>query len=174
MIQNQEQLLPTAFARASNIATIAYMGSLMTFLAKGSKRSGCFALMVYHTKPRNEPPPHDHEREHELYFVLERAMHFYCEDKTLDIGAGDVVFLPQSKAMHSPAVLTRWHPDLCTGHWQGCCRHFVAMGEPAGSMTLPGSAGTYAIDGSEHAIRVGASSGIRILSLSETQRELPQ
>jgi ethanolamine utilization protein EutQ (cupin superfamily) len=25
-------------------------------------------------------------------------MRFYCEDKTLDIGAGDVVFLPQGKA----------------------------------------------------------------------------
>jgi hypothetical protein len=33
----EEQLLPTAFARAANVdSTFAYMGSLMTFLAKGS------------------------------------------------------------------------------------------------------------------------------------------
>jgi oxalate decarboxylase/phosphoglucose isomerase-like protein (cupin superfamily) len=39
--------------------------------------------MEYHTKPGNEPPPHVHEREHELYFLLEGTMRFYCEDKVL-------------------------------------------------------------------------------------------
>jgi mannose-6-phosphate isomerase-like protein (cupin superfamily) len=99
MVQVEEQLLPTAFARAANSdSTFACTGSLITFLATGSETDGRFALMEYHTKPGNEPPPHVHEREHELYFVLEGAMRFYCEDKTLDIGAGDVVFLPQGKA----------------------------------------------------------------------------
>jgi len=80
----EEQLLPTAFARAANVdSTFAYMGSLMTFLAKGSETSGRFALMECHTKPGNEPPPHVHEREHELYFLLEGTMRFYCEDKVL-------------------------------------------------------------------------------------------
>lgn len=70
MMQVEEQLLPTAFARAVNVdSTINYMGSLMTFLAKGSETGGRFALMEYHAKPGNEPPPHVHEREHELYFV---------------------------------------------------------------------------------------------------------
>jgi hypothetical protein len=41
-------------------------------------------------------------------------------------------------------------------------------------MVLPESAVTYAVDDPEHAIRVGASTGIRILSPSETQRALPQ
>ena len=82
----EEPLLPIAFARAVDVhATIAYMGSLMTFLAKGSETGGRFALMEYHTRPGNEPPPHVHEWEHELYFVLEGTMRFYCEDKTLDI-----------------------------------------------------------------------------------------
>ena len=68
MVQVEEQLLPTAFARAANVdSTFAYMGSLMTFLATGSETGGRFALMEYHTKPGNEPPPHVHEREHELY-----------------------------------------------------------------------------------------------------------
>src|SRR6476660_2349062 len=179
MVQVEEQLLPTAFARAANIgSTFAYMGSLMTFLAKGSETSGRFALMEYHTKPGNEPPPHVHEREHELYFVLEGTMRFYCEDKVLDIGVGEVVFLPQGKA----------HAFTCTSNFVrtlifvqatgkdavGLDSYFLAMGEPAASMVLPESAVTYAIDDPEHAIRVGASTGIRILSPSETQRALPQ
>jgi hypothetical protein len=73
-MQVKEQLSPTAFARAVNVdSTFAYMGSLVTFLAKGSETSGRFALVQYHTKPGNEPPPHVHEREHELYFVLDSS-----------------------------------------------------------------------------------------------------
>ena len=79
-MQFKEQLLPTGFARAVTLeSTFAYMGSLMTFLAKGSETGGHFALMQYYTKPGNEPPPHIHEREHELYFVPEGTMRFYCE-----------------------------------------------------------------------------------------------
>ena len=44
----------------------------------------------------------------------------------------------------------------------------------ATSMVLPESAVTYAVDDPEHAIRVGALYGIRILSPSESQRALPQ
>src|SRR5271168_5492817 len=121
MIQIKKQL--SAFARAVNVdSTFAYMGSLMTFSAKGSETGGRFALMEYHTKPGNEPPPHVHEREHELYFVLEGAIRFYCEDKTLDIGAGDVVFLPQGKAHAFTCISNVVRTDFHTGHWQGCCR----------------------------------------------------
>jgi mannose-6-phosphate isomerase-like protein (cupin superfamily) len=179
MMQVEEQLLPTAFARTVNVdSTFAYMGSLMTFLAKGSETSGRFALMEYHTKPGNEPPPHVHEREHELYFVLEGTMRFYCENKTLDIGVGDVVFLPQGMAhafiCTSNVVRTLIFVQATGKDAVALDSYFLAMGEPAGSMVLPDSAVTYAVDDPEHAIRVGASTGIRILSPSETQRALPQ
>jgi mannose-6-phosphate isomerase-like protein (cupin superfamily) len=179
MIQLEEQLLPTAFARAVKVeSTFAYMGSLMTFLAKGSETSGRFALMEFHTKAGNEPPPHIHEREHELYFVLEGTMRFYCEDKILDIGAGEVVFLPQGKAHAftciSDVVRTLIFVQATGQDPVGLDSYFLAMGEPATSMVLPESAVTYAADDPEHAIRVGASRGIRILSPSESQRALPQ
>ena len=98
MTNTERNKIPTPFSREANVeSTIDYMGSLMTFLAKGSETSGRFALMLYHTKPGKEPPLHVHDREHEFYFVLEGTMRFYCEEKILDIGAGDVVFLPQGK-----------------------------------------------------------------------------
>jgi len=178
-MQFEEQLLPKAFARAVNVeSTFAYMGSLMTFLAKGSETSGRFALMEFHTKPGNEPPPHVHEREHELYFVLEGAMRFYCEYKTLDIGVGDVVFLPQGKAhafiCTSNVVRTLIFVQATGKDAVALDRYFLAMGEPAKSMVLPESAVTYAVADPEYAIRVGASNGIRILSPSEAQHALPQ
>ena len=173
------QQSPTAFARAVNVeTTLAYMGSLMTFLAKGSETGGRFALMQYHTKPGNEPPPHVHEREHELYFVLEGSMRFYCEDKTLDVGAGDVVFLPQGKAhafnCTSNVVRTLIFVQATGKKAVALDSFFLAMGEPAESMVLPASAITYALDDPEHAIRVGTSNGIRFLSPSEAQLALAQ
>ena len=179
MMQVKDNLLPTAFARAVTVdSTFAYMGSLMTFLAKGSETSGRFALMEYYTKPGNEPPPHVHEREHELYFVLEGTMRFYCEDKTLDIGVGDVMFLPQGKphafTCTSSVVRTLIFVQAAGRDAVALDSYFLAMGEPAGSMVLPDSAVTYAVDDPRHATRVGASTGIQILSPSETQRALPQ
>jgi len=179
MKQVEKQELPTAFARVVNVdSTLAYMGSLMTFLAKGSETGGRFALMEYHTKPGNEPPPHVHEREHELYFVLEGTMRFYCEDKALDIGVGEVVFLPQGKphafSCTSNVVRTLIFVQATGKEAVGLDTYFLAMGEAAASMLLPESAITYAVDDLEHAIRVSASAGIRILSPSEVQRVLPQ
>jgi mannose-6-phosphate isomerase-like protein (cupin superfamily) len=179
MTNTAEQTIPTAYARKVNVdSSIQYMGSLMTFLAKGSETGGRFALMEFHTKSGNEPPPHVHEREHELYFLLEGTMRFYCEDKILDIGAGDVVFLPQGKA-HAFACTSDFVRTLifvqATGKdGVGLDSYFLAMGEPATNMVLPESAVTYAVADPEQAIRGGASAGIRILSPSESQRALPQ
>ena len=105
-------------------------------------------------------------------------MRFYCEDKTLDIGVGDIVFLPQGKAHAftcSPNVVrTLIFVQAADKDAVGLDSYFLAMGGPAGSMVLPESAITYAVDEPEHAIRVGASTGIRILSPSQTQQALPQ
>ena len=141
MTNIEEQTIPTVYSREVNLAsTIAYMGSLVTFLAKGSETSGRFALVEYRTKPGNEPPPHVHEREHELYFVLEGTMRFYCEDKTLDIGAGEVVFLPQGKAhafnCTSNVVRTLIFVQATGMDAVGLDSYFLAMGEPAASMVF--------------------------------------
>jgi uncharacterized cupin superfamily protein len=34
-------------------------------------------------RPGNEPPPHVHEREQELFCILEGTLQFFCEDKVL-------------------------------------------------------------------------------------------
>ena len=97
--------------------------------------------MEFHTIRGNEPPPHVHEREHELYFVLEGTMRFYCEDKILDIAAGEVVFLPQGKAhafiCTSDVVRTLIFVQATGQDAVGLDSYFLAMGEPATSMVLP-------------------------------------
>ena len=178
-VEREGQQLATSFARAATIdSTFSYMGSLMTFLAKSSETGGRFALMEFYTQPGNEPPPHVHEREHELYFVLEGSMRFYCEDKTLDIRTGEVAFLPQGRAhafnCTSPVVRALILVQAIGADPVSLDNYFLAMGAPAGEMTLPRDAITYAVDDPERAIRVGALNGIRILSPLETRLELPQ
>jgi mannose-6-phosphate isomerase-like protein (cupin superfamily) len=175
----EEQSVATSFSRAAAVdSTFSYMGSLMTFLAKSSETGGRFALMKFYTKPGNEPPPHIHEREHELYFVLEGSMRFYCEDKILDIKAGEVAFLPQGKAhafnCTSPVVRTLILVQAVGADPVGLDDYFLVMSEPARDMSLPRDAITYAADDPKRAMRIAAFHGIRILSPQETELELPQ
>ena len=61
--------------------------------------------MEVKVRPGTEPPPHIYEREHELFLVLEGAIRFYTPEKTFDVQAGGVAFLPQGKP-HTFACLT--------------------------------------------------------------------
>ena len=169
----------TAFERAATIdTTVAYMGSLMTFLAKASETDGRFALMEYYTKPGNEPPPHIHAREHEMYFVLEGSMRFYCDHKTMDIQPGDVVFLPQGKAHAfnclSSQVRTLIFVAASGVDSVGLDSYFLTMGEATTNMEFPKHAVTYVEDTPERAIQACNDNGIYVMSEEETRQALPQ
>jgi len=170
---------PTAYQRATTVdSTMFYTGSLMSFLAKSTETDGRFALMEFHTKPGNEPPPHIHLWEHELYFVLEGVLEFYCEDKVLLARPGEVVFLPQGKphAFIVRTPLVRTLMLVVQGseeHAVGLDSYFVEMAEPATSMNLPANAITYGKLDPDHASAVGAANGILLLSPEEAARELP-
>jgi Cupin domain len=46
----------------------------------------------------NEPPPHVHLWENEIYYVLEGKIEFHCEDQVETVGPGETIFLPKGKA----------------------------------------------------------------------------
>jgi len=168
---------PFAFKRSPSLkTTLAYMGSNMSLLARGEETGGRFALMEFHSRPGNEPPPHIHEWEHELYYVFEGRMEFYCDDEVLSIGAGEVAFLPQGKAhafyVRSPIVKALILVQATDERAVGLDRYFSDMGEPAASMELPDHQATHVMSAA-HAIRVAAANGIRILSPEETAKLLP-
>jgi len=169
---------PSAFQRSSSPKmSLAYMGSIMSLFAKGEETGGRFALMEFHSRPGNEPPPHVHEWEHELYYLLEGRMEFYCDNEVLRIGAGEVAFLPQGKAhafyVRSPFVRSLIFVQATGERAVGLDRYFIDMGEPAASMRLPDHQATHAISDPARAVRVAAANGIRILSPEETGELLP-
>ncbi len=169
---------PVAYQREATLdSSMFYMVSLQSFLAKGDDTGGRFALMEFQGKPGNEPPPHVHEWEHELYYVLEGVMESYVEDKILLARAGEVIFLPQGKP-HALYIRSSYLRVLILAqasgeHAVGLDRYFIAMAEPATSMSLPIGAVTYTMDDPSHSIRLGAENGIHILSPEETAKELP-
>ncbi len=174
-----EQSAPSVFAREVNVAsTIKYMGQVITLLAKGTETNGRLAFMEVKVRPGLEPPVHIHEREHELFFVLEGSVRFYTPEKTFDVHAGGVGFLPQGKA-HTFACLTDEIRALilvsATGEETvGMDGYLLAMGEAAKDLTVPDPATVAPIDDPTEAIQVGASWGIRFLSPEETKKVLPE
>jgi len=166
------------FQRSCSLeTTLAYMGSIVCPFAKGEETGGRFALMEFQSRPGNEPPPHIHEWEHELYYLLEGRMEFYCDDKILRLGAGEVAFLPQGKAhafyIRSLIVRALIFVQATPERAVGLDRYFIDMGEPAASMKLPDHQATHIMSDPAHAIRVAAANGIRILSPDETAELLP-
>src|SRR5919109_642402 len=63
-----------AFKRAPSLELSKwYMGNLTTNLAETNDTNGAFCLVGATLVPGNEPPPHVHSREDELFYVLEGA-----------------------------------------------------------------------------------------------------
>ena len=151
----------SAFKRSSSLkTTLAYMGSNMSLMARGEETGGRFALMEFRSRPGNEPPPHIHEWEHELYYLLEGRMEFYCDDDP------EIVSLPQGKAhafyIRSPIVRALISVQATDQRAVGLDRYFIDMGEPAASMELPVHQATHVMSDPARAVRVAAANGIRI------------
>jgi quercetin dioxygenase-like cupin family protein len=178
MANSEKQLESKAYSRVVDVnSTVKYMGQMITLLAKGTETNGRFAFMEVQVRPGLEPPVHIHEREHELFFVLEGAVRFYTPEKTFDVQSGGVGFLPGGKA-HTFACLSKEVRALiliaATGdETVGMDGYLSQMGEPARDMVLPDARPTNADGDPTEAIKVGASWGIRFLSPEETAKTLP-
>ena len=67
------------------------------FIVKVSEtRPGSGAAVVeYLTRKGEEPEPHSHPTEDEIFYVLEGSIHFHCDSQTFELENGGLVFLPQ-------------------------------------------------------------------------------
>ena len=179
MSNTQKHQGPTAYCREVGVnSTIKYMGQVITTLAKATETNGRFSLMEVKVRPGLEPPVHIHEREHELFFVIEGSVRFYTPEKTFDLHAGGVGFLPQGKA-HTLACLTDELRALilvgATGvETVGMDGYLLQMGEPARDMDVPDPLTIAPIEDPTEVIKAGASWGIRFLSPEETKTALPE
>jgi quercetin dioxygenase-like cupin family protein len=153
--------------------TLAYMGSMMSFLVDGAETQGKFALMEYEAKSGNEPPPHLHEFENETLYILEGEIEAYQGDAVLKLAPGDCLFTPMGEP-HAWYILTPKLRMLIMVEPAFSDRYFKEMGQPTGDMFLPSGQSTYAQSDPQHAMAVGKKYGIKILTPEETRRALPK
>ena len=73
-----------AFKRAPSVEMSTwYKGILISNLATEQDTGGAFEFFVTRMKKGTEPPPHVHEREHEMFYVLERNDRCLCRRRML-------------------------------------------------------------------------------------------
>lgn len=70
-------------------------GEVVTIHLGGSETDGKFTLWTEVTPPGGGPPPHLHEREDEVFYVLEGRAEFLVDNEWRPAGSGAVAFLPR-------------------------------------------------------------------------------
>jgi quercetin dioxygenase-like cupin family protein len=91
-----------AFKRAPSVETSTwYKGIPISNLATEQDTGGAFEFVVTRMKNGTEPPPHVHEREHEMFYVLEGMIDVYVGDECFRAAAGEYAFPPKGKARAS-------------------------------------------------------------------------
>jgi quercetin dioxygenase-like cupin family protein len=112
------------------------MASLTTNLAEKKDTNGAFCLVEATLARGNEPPPHEHSREDELFYVLEGEFDVYVGKEAFKVEKGECVFLPRLKphgfAIPSPRIrlLTLFTPA-------GLEDAFRSASSPAKNLDLP-------------------------------------
>jgi mannose-6-phosphate isomerase-like protein (cupin superfamily) len=108
-----------AFKRAPslNISTW-HFGGLVTYLAEATQTAGSYSLIEAVLRAGDEPPPHVHSREDELFYVLDGQFDVYVGDQSFEVSTGGCVFMPKDK----PHAFTVRSPRI----------HLLALFTPAG------------------------------------------
>ena len=122
--------------RQSLDRSVWYNGSLMTLLATGKETQGKFALIEAVSRKGNDPPPHIHRREEEIFYVLEGEVVFSVGDRTIKGMPGTMIFLPRD-VRHSFTIESEQARMLILVTPAGLERWFKEFGVPAQAMTLP-------------------------------------
>lgn len=87
-----------AFKRTNSLQTSAwYMANLTTYHVEKKDGNGDFALIEAMMVPGNEPPPHVHSSEDELYYLIEGEVDVYVGEEVFKVQTGECVFLPKLK-----------------------------------------------------------------------------
>ncbi len=162
------------FTRRAGLGTTrAYMGGLQTFLVTSAESDNRLFFVEVQTRPGAEPPPHIHEEQDEVFYILEGEMEVHCGEQVRTARAGDAVFLPRQRA-HAFYFLSsplRFLASVLPGN--GLERFFEAMSSPATSLELPTNAITYAHSDPAHAAALVAQHACKFLSPAETAELLP-
>jgi len=70
-------------------------GAGSSVLLGGAETGGQLAVLLLNVPPGGGPPLHVHEREDELFLVMEGTISFFIDGRWTDVGPGGAVYLPK-------------------------------------------------------------------------------
>lgn len=159
--------------------TRAYMGSTMSTLIHGKETGGRINFMEYKAKPGNEPPPHIHKWENEIYYLLEGTLEFFCEGMpgSAIVDPNGMMVIPAGKAhafyIHSPVIRTILMTQATGEEPVRLDSYFTEMSEPAKKLEMDQGQETYAEVDLHKATELAEQNGMNMLSPEETAKLLP-
>ena len=162
-----------AFKRAASLDLSRwYMGTLTTNLAEKKDTGGAFCLVEATLVPGNEPPPHIHSREDELFYVLEGEFDVYVAKEGFEFKNGECIFLPRLQP-HAVAIRSRQIHLLTLFAPGGLEEAFRSSSSPAEQLELPSGALTYSKADLKQIAQRFSAYGVRFLTLDEIADQLP-
>jgi mannose-6-phosphate isomerase-like protein (cupin superfamily) len=148
------------------------MSNLTTYLVEEEDSNGDFSLIEAVMEPGNEPPPHVHSREDELYYTLEGEFDVYVGEEAFKVQTGECVFLPKLKP-HAFVIRSSGIRLLLIITPSGLEKAFRSMASPAQSLDLPVGNPTYSTTDSKQTAQRFAEYGVRFLEPGEIEELLP-
>ena len=70
-------------------------GELLTYKTPSEQTGGAYSLFEVVTHPGGGPPLHVQHREDESFYVLEGEYEFLVEGRTINAGAGSLIYVPK-------------------------------------------------------------------------------
>ena len=161
------------FKRATSMELSTwYMGILLTNLVEKTDTDGTFSLLEATLAPGNEPPPHVHSREDELFYVLGGEFDVYVGEEAFNVSKGECIFLPKFKP-HAFVIRSLWLRVLILYTPRGVEEAFRKMSSPAQNLEPPTKALTYSQSDLQQTARRFGEYGVQILSPKEVAEQLP-
>ena len=149
-----------------------YKGILVSQLAGGSDTGGAFDLVESKMKKGTEPPPHIHDREDELFYILAGEIRVFADGQTFTVAAGESVFLPK-KMPHAYLIESDECHVLALMTPAGFLNAINKMNTPARTMEIPSDMETYATADLTATMAIFNKYGVRMLSPAEVADQLP-
>jgi mannose-6-phosphate isomerase-like protein (cupin superfamily) len=107
------------------------VGDLITVKVASGDTDGAFSIAEETTPPQGGPPPHLHQQEGEVLYVLEGEVEFLVGERTIRAGTGSCAYIPKRTLHTFKNVGTSHSKVLAILTPGGLDKCFLEAGEPA-------------------------------------------